>query len=181
MGDKKFVVMESWIDAAADVLEGQEMWEFCYGLMIYGLYGDMIETSNKAVKMALNMVYPQIDKMGAAYDKKVAASQIGGDVRAKLDSGRIWGLAHNEGLSGTKIKEILESELGFEISNSTLYHNRGWIERKNDNPDFCQKEILEKNVAKTNENCQKENLAESGNFQNCQMEKEEKNIAKWQF
>ena len=173
--------MESWIDAAADVLEGQEVWEFCYGLMIYGLYGDMIETSNKAVKMALNMVYPQIDKMGAAYDKKVAASQIGADVRAKLDSGRIWGLAHNEGLSGAQIKKILEDELGFKISDSTLYHNKGWIERKNDSPDFCQKEILEKNVAKTNENCQKEILAESGNFQNCQMEKEEKNIAKWQF
>lgn len=181
MGDKKFVVMESWIGAAADILEGEELWEFCYGLMVYGLYGDIIDTKNKAVAMALKMVYPQIDKMGAAYDKRVAASQIGGDVRAKLDSGRIWGLAHNEGLSGAQIKKILEDELGFKISDSTLYHNKGWIERKNDSPDFCQLADLEKSSAKTNENCQKEILAENGNFQNCQMEEEGKKVAKWQF
>lgn len=181
MEDKKFVVMESWIGAAADVLEGEELWEFCYGLMIYGLYGDTIETKNKAVKMALNMVYPQIDKMGAAYDKRVAASQMGADVRAKLDAGRIWGLAHNEGLSGAKIKKILESELGFEISDSTLYHNKGWLERKNDHPDFCQLADLEKISAKNNENCQKEELAEVEISKNFQKAEQEKKVANWQF
>ena len=65
------------------------MEKLCYGLITYGIYGDKLETDDKMLQMGLNLIYSQMDKMGATYSKNKGASLLGAEKRAKLDPERI--------------------------------------------------------------------------------------------
>ena len=71
-------IMEKWLIAAQKRLNEDELKEFCYGIVIYGLYRGEIDCSDK-VGMALEMVYPQIDGMQDAYDKILENAELGAE------------------------------------------------------------------------------------------------------
>jgi hypothetical protein len=176
-------IMAKWLDAAQKRLNEEELKEFCYGIIVYGLYKGEIDCSDK-VGMALEMVYPQIDDMQGAYNKILENAKLGADEVRKARDEEVWDLAHNKGLKIPEIKRALDEKYGGNISQSTLYHCKGWEQRKLDHPSFLDESsnkneeiaILQKDLQNQAElpkvdetaNLQKEeNLAE--------------NFAKWQF
>jgi hypothetical protein len=143
-------------------------------MVVYGLYQGEIDCSDK-VGMALEMVYPQIDSMQAAYEKRVENSELGADEIRKARNEEIWGLAHNEGLKIPAIKKYLDEKYGGNVSTSTLYHCKGWLERKLDVPSFIVQEEIA-NLQSLAEMPKEEKVA------NLQSEKiVAEKVAKWQF
>ena len=128
-------IMEKWLTAAQKRLNEEELKEFCYGMIVYGLYQGEIDCSDK-VGMALEMVYPQIDSMQGAYEKKLEESEMGADEVRKARDIEVWELAHNQGLKVPAIKKALDEKNGGNISPSTIYHCQGWKQRGIDHPDF---------------------------------------------
>lgn len=135
MAKQDVLIKKDWLDDVEDLLDGTQMEKLCYGLIIYGLYGDKLETDDKMLQMGLNLIYSQMDKMGASYNRSVAASENGADTKRKYDPMEIWGL-YQEGLSGAEIIRALSEKYGERIPASSVYSNKGWQERKNKHPSF---------------------------------------------
>ena len=161
MDKQSVLIKKDWLDDVETLLDGPQMEKLCYGLVIYGLYGDKLETDDKMLQMGLNLIYSQMDKMGASYSKNRAASELGAEKRAKLDAIQIWKLYNEEGLNGQQIIQRLEEELGCHIPNSTLYSNKGWLERDNKHPEFMKIENVE--VLENSENYENGKKENSGN------------------
>ena len=119
----KFVIMKNWIDYVKDSCSEEELKEYIYGIVKYGLYEEEYKSSNSLVNVSLKFVLPQIDKMQEKYSERVAYGKTKG--RKKLtDDVRIWELAQ-EGKNGQQIAE----ELG--INAKTIYGSEGWKNRNN--------------------------------------------------
>lgn len=176
-------IMEKWLAAAQKRLNEEELKEFCYGMIIYGLYQGEIDCSDK-VGMALEMVYPQIDSMQNAYEKKIENSELGAEEVRKARNIEVWELAHNQGLKVPAIKKILDAKYGDNISPSTLYHCKGWEERKVDVPSFMGDSLNEgEEIANLQKVLQsQEELPKVNEIANLQsQETQAENFAKWQF
>lgn len=143
MAKEDVLIKKDWLDDVEDLLDESQMEKLCYGLVMYGIYGDKLESDDKMLQMGLNLIYSQMDKMGANYSKRREASELGAEKRAKLDPARIWELYNNEGLSGAEIIKVLEEEMDCRIPKSTLYSNKGWQERDNKHPSFMKVENVE--------------------------------------
>lgn len=150
MAKEDVLIKKDWLDDVEDLLNESQMEKLCYGLVMYGIYGDKLESDDKMLQMGLNLIYSQMDKMGANYSKRKGASELGAEKRAKLDPVRVWGLYNNEGLSGAEIIKVLEEEMDCRIPKSTLYSNKGWQERDNKHPSFIKVENVE--IPKNSEN-----------------------------
>lgn len=176
-------IMEKWLIAAQKRLNEDELKEFCYGIVIYGLYRGEIDCSDK-VGMALEMVYPQIDGMQDAYDKILENAELGAEEVRKARDIEVWELAHNKGLKIPAIKKILDEKNGGNVSSSTLYHCQGWLQRGVDCPDFME-DISNKNneIANLQKNLQsQEKLPKVNEIANLQsQENVAEKFAKWQF
>ena len=55
MEDKSIKIMQSWIDGALEELDEQEIQEYCYGIVMYGLYGQEVELKNN-LNSALSII-----------------------------------------------------------------------------------------------------------------------------
>ena len=172
-------IMAKWLDAAQKRLNEEELKEFCYGMIVYGLYRGEIDCSDK-VGMALEMVYPQIEGMQAEYDKILENSELGADEVRKARNIEVWDLAHNKGLNVPAIKKILDEKNGGNVSQYTLYHCQGWRQRKMDHPDFME-EVPNKNeeIANWQKKAELPKIDEIANSQ--KEENVAENFAKWQF
>ena len=71
MEDKKITVRQEWIDSALELLDKEELKEYIYGIVMYGLYDEKIDPENKTVKMSLNLIYPNIDRISNYKQKKL--------------------------------------------------------------------------------------------------------------
>lgn len=165
MDIESVLIRKDWIKDVENILNSAQMEKLCYGLIMYGLYGTKLETDDGMLQMGLNLIYSQMDKMGATYSRNRAASELGAKKRAKLDPIRIWKLYNEENLSGAEILRLMEEETGCAIPPSTLYSNKGWQERDKKNPDFMKMENVE--ILEKNENY--ENV-EVGNSENTKWE-----------
>lgn len=171
-------IMEKWLAAAQKRLNEEELKEFCYGMIIYGLYRGEIDCSDK-VGMALEMVYPQIDGMQSEYDKILNNSELGAEEVKKARDIEVWDLAHNKGLKIPAIKKILDEKSGGNVSPSTLYHCQGWIQRSVDQPDFIKSSEIANLQKDLQSQAELPKVDEIANLQSQEIEAEK--IAKWQF
>ena len=121
----KFVVMIKWIDGCIDDLTIDQMKEVAYGVLMYGLYEEQYAPEDAMAKMALKFIFPQIEIMQNAYQRKVSGGENGGK-KAKLDPLEVWQLAQQIE-SGAEIAR----KLG--VPKTTLYSNEGWKQRTNKN------------------------------------------------
>ena len=135
MAKQDVLIKKDWLDDVEALLDSNQMEKLCYGLVIYGIYGDRLETEDKTLQMGLNLIYSQMDKMGASYSKGVAASENGANAKRKYDPMEIWGL-YQQGLSGADIVRALSEKYGVSITPSSIYSNKGWQERENKHPSF---------------------------------------------
>ena len=139
MSKQDVLIKKDWLDDVENLLDGEQMEKLCYGLITYGLYGDRLETDDKTLQMGLNLIYSQMDKMGANYSKSVVASENGAKIRRRYDPMEIWGL-YQQGLSGADIIRAMSEKYGETIPSSSIYSNKGWQERKNKHPSFYEEE-----------------------------------------
>ena len=113
MEDKKITVRQEWIDSALDLLDKEELKEYIYGIVMYGLYDEKINPENKTVKMSLNLIYPNIDRI-TNYKQKFEGG-------GSKDNGR------------PQKYDAVEAKYGGEVNLKGLYSNKGWINRKDPN------------------------------------------------
>ena len=151
MAKQDVLIKKDWLDDVEELLDGEQMEKLCYGLVTYGLYGDRLETDDKTLQMGLNLIYSQMDKMGANYSKSIAASENGAKTKRKWNPMEIWRL-YQQGLSGADIIRALEEKYGEKISPSSIYSNKGWQERNSKYPSFYEEEEI---VEKVNTNVEK--------------------------
>lgn len=118
------VIMRNWLEQVESLCNEEQMKEFCYHLLKYGLYEEYGKTADPAVSMAMAFITPQIDAMQEDYEKKIAAGARGGKA-CKVDNEKIWKMA-KDGISGGQIAE----ELG--LPRSTVYSSAGWKARDKD-------------------------------------------------
>lgn len=134
MEDKeKFSVRREWIEQAIDILTPEEMEEYCYGIIMYGLYGKKIEPRNKSVRLPLNLIYPNLDRIanyGQQFNK--GGGNVGNGRPAKYDPAEVWKLAR-ELKSVKAVAAALEEKYGGTVNVKGLYSNKGWLARKDDN------------------------------------------------
>jgi len=142
MEDKSIKIMQSWIDGALEELDEQEIQEYCYGIVMYGLYGQEVELKNKAVKMALKLIYPQMNKMEDAYQRKIEGGKASKKA-FKVEPEVVWQLAQTERTVPRIIAKLEEMGYG-EVNAKTLYSNKGWLNRNN--PDFAAMPVKEEQV-----------------------------------
>ncbi len=121
----RVVIEREWLDKIKNNATEEELDKICRGLIEYGLFGEKITTNNNFVQMTLDFIYPQIDKMQEAYEKKVNKGKNVGRP-ATIDTETVYKMARN----GARAKEIAEV-LGKNIK--SIYSNQGWINRNNDN------------------------------------------------
>ncbi len=151
MAKQDVLIKKDWLDDVEALLDSNQMEKLCYGLVMYGIYGDRLETDDKTLQMGLNLIYSQMDKMGASYSKGAAASENGASAKRKYDPMEIWGL-YQEGLTGAQIIGVLEEKYGGRVPPSSVYSNKGWQERDNKHPSFYrEKEEIEEELS-TKEN-----------------------------
>lgn len=143
MSKQDVLIKKDWLDDVENLLDGEQMEKLCYGLITYGLYGDRLETDDKTLQMGLNLIYSQMDKMGANYSKSIAASENGAKIRRRYDPMEIWGL-YQQGLSGADIIRAMSEKYGETIPPSSIYSNKGWQERENKHPSFYKEEEITK-------------------------------------
>ena len=163
MAKQDVLIKKDWLEDVQDLLDDTQMEKLCYGLIMYGIYGDRFETEDKTLQMGLNLIYSQMDKMGASYSKSIAASENGANAKMKYDPMEIWGL-YQKGFSGADIVRALSEKYGVKISPSSIYSNKGWQERDNKHPSFYREE--ESDVAasaESNTNVITENTKENTN------------------
>lgn len=141
MAKQDVLIKKDWLDDVEGLLDGEQMEKLCYGLVIYGLYGDRLETDDKTLQMGLNLIYSQMDKMGANYSKSIAASENGANTKRKWDPMEIWRL-YQQGLSGANIIRALEEKYGERVPPSSVYSNKGWQERDSKHPSFYKEEEI---------------------------------------
>lgn len=149
MSKQDVLIKKDWLDDVENLLDGEQMEKLCYGLITYGLYGDRLETDDKTLQMGLNLIYSQMDKMGANYSKSVAASENGAKIRRRYDPMEIWGL-YQQGLSGADIIRAMSEKYGETIPSSSIYSNKGWQERENKHPSFYKEEEITKEESNVN-------------------------------
>ena len=125
MAKQDVLIKKDWFDDVEDLLDGEQMEKLCYGLITYGLYGDKLETDDKILQMGLNLIYSQMDKMGASYNKSVAASELGAEERKKWDPMEIWSLYRGGMTVGADIIRTLSEKYGCRIAPSSIYSNKG--------------------------------------------------------
>lgn len=143
MNDKSIKIMQSWIDGALEELDETEIQEYCYGIVMYGLYGQEVEPKNKVVKMALKLVYPQMSKMEDAYQKKIDGG-LNSKKAFRVEPEVVWQLAQTEKTVPRIVEKLAEMGYG-DVNPKTLYSNKGWLNR--DNKDFAQMPVIEEEVA----------------------------------
>lgn len=133
MEDKKITVRQEWIDSALDLLDKEELKEYIYGIVMYGLYDEKINPESKTVKMSLNLIYPNIDRI-TNYKQKFeggGSSKENGRPQ-KYDAVEVWQLCQ-EFKTGREVANALEAKYGGEVNLKGLYSNKGWINRKDPN------------------------------------------------
>lgn len=162
MAKQDVLIKKDWLDDVEDLLDSTQMEKLCYGLIMYGIYGDRLETDDKTLQMGLNLIYSQMDKMGASYNKSTAASTIGADKKRKYDPMEIWGL-YQQGLSGADIVRALSEKYGVHITPSSIYSNKGWQERENKHPSFYKEEEQDEECTKSSTNVIIENTLKNTN------------------
>lgn len=122
--DRMFV-MKHWIDNVKDMLNEHQMQEFCYVILMYGLYEEYHKSNDAAVQMALNFVLPQIDMMLDSYEEKKEMGQKVGRKKT-IDDVAVWKM-FREGVKGADIAKKLGK------TPTAIYHSEGWAQRLNDN------------------------------------------------
>ena len=121
----RILIMSNWIDNVKEMLNEDQLKEFCYAILMYGLYEEYHKSNDVAVQMALNFVLPQIDMMLDSYEEK---KQMGQKVGRKktIDDIQVWKM-FREGVKGADIAKKLGK------TPTAIYHSEGWQERLNDN------------------------------------------------
>ena len=147
MAKQDVLIKKDWLDDVEELLDANQMEKLCYGLVMYGIYGDRLETDDKTLQMGLNLIYSQMDKMGASCSKSIAASINGANSKMKYDPMEIWGL-YQQGFSGADIVRTLSEKYGVKITPSSIYSNKGWQERENKHPSFYREESTNVNTEK---------------------------------
>lgn len=163
MAKQDVLIKKDWLEDVQDLLDADQMEKLCYGLVVYGIYGDRLETDDKTLQMGLNLIYSQMDKMGASYNRSVVASENGAAAKMKYDPMEIWGL-YQQGLSGAQIIGALSEKYGVRVPPSSVYSNKGWQERKNQHPSFYKEEKEE--CAESNTNVITKNTSENTKITN---------------
>lgn len=122
----RVVVMKHWVDNVIDMLSEEQLKEFSYAILKYGLYEEYYESKDVAVKMALNFVLPQIDLMLDSYEER---KEFGTNVGRKksINDMEVWNM-YQQGMSGAEIARKLGKPT------STIYSTDGWKNR--DNPKY---------------------------------------------
>lgn len=156
MAKQDVLIKKDWLDDVEDLLDSEQMEKLCYGLITYGLYGDRLETDDKTLQMGLNLIYSQMDKMGATYNRAMIASENGANSKMKYDPMEIWGL-YQQGLSGADIIRALSAKYGVAVPKSSVYSNKGWQERDNKHPSFYREEENTKEESFVNSENSEEN------------------------
>ena len=117
-------IMSNWLESFKDTCTEEQLKEICYRIIQYGIYETWIEKEDDdaVVKVAMNLISPQIDIMQDEYEEKIERGKRGGRP-AKLNPRIVWKLARE----GKKAKEISE-ELGG-VPLTTIYSSEGWKQR----------------------------------------------------
>ena len=128
-------VMSNWLESFKDTCTEEQLKEICYRIVQYGIYERWIEKEDDdpVVKVAMNLISPQIDAMQDNYEEKIERGKRGGRP-PKLNAHQIWKYARE----GKKAKEIAELMGG--ISVNSVYSNAGW--KAKDDDDFYLKNIF---------------------------------------
>lgn len=134
----KCVILKEWVDTGLEDLDREEMQEYCYGLLMYSLYGEVIETDNKAIRMSLKAIYPNMDRIRTDYEKKVAGGESNTG-KFKYDPLEVYQLAQRYKTAPQIIAALNKAHPEMEIKPSGLYSNKGWIDRKLTLEEFCNK------------------------------------------
>ncbi len=124
MSRTKMVVMRDWLDQVEKRANQEQMKEFCYRMIKYGIDERYEESEDPLVNVLMDMYFPQIDAMQEAYEAKVAQAQKGGRP-SKLDHKMVWTLA-KQGFNGNDIAV----KLG--VPKTTVYSSPGWKGRDRD-------------------------------------------------
>ena len=134
----KCVILKEWVDAGLEDLDREEMQEYCYGLLMYALYGEIIETDNKAIRMSLKAIYPNMDRIRTEYEKKIAGGESNTG-KFKYDPLEVYQLAQQYKTAPRVIAALNQMHPEMEIKSSGLYSNKGWQDRKLTLEEFCNK------------------------------------------
>jgi hypothetical protein len=118
------VVMKDWLDQIEKRCNEEQLKDFCYRMIKYGIYEEYKESEDALVNVLIDMYFPQIDAMQEAYEAKVSQAQKGGRP-SKLDHKMVWNLA-KQGYNGSDIA----TKLG--VPKTTIYSSPGWRKRDED-------------------------------------------------
>lgn len=119
----RVIVMKHWIDSVKNMLNEQQMQEFSYAILMYGLYEEYHKSNDVAVQMALNFVWPQIDMMIEGYEEKREMGKKMGRKKT-VDDTVVWQM-FQEGKKAPEIAKLLDKPP------QTIYSSEGWRERFN--------------------------------------------------
>lgn len=122
-----FVVHKDWLSSIEQLpIEQQD--KIIAEFVRYGTEMELQHTDDPIVQAFVNILKGRIDASKDAYNKKVEMSKTAGR-KKKGNDVEIYQLAR-EGHSSAEIAKILQ------ISKSSVDHNEGWKNRKNDTFEF---------------------------------------------
>ena len=122
-----FVVHKDWLSSIKDLpIEQQD--KIIAEFVRYGTEMELQHSDDPVVQAFVNILKGRIDASKDAYNKKVEMSKTAGR-KKKGNDVEIYQLAR-EGHSSAEIAKILQ------ISKSSVDHNDGWKNRKNDTFEF---------------------------------------------
>lgn len=139
---EKCIILEEWVNAGLEVLEQEEMQEYCYGLLMYALYGETIETENRIIKMSLKAIYPNIDRMKTGYEKRISGGESNTG-KYKYDPIEVHTLAQKLKNIPQIANALREMHPDIDVKPAGLYSNPGWKDKDLSLEEFCQKHKLE--------------------------------------
>lgn len=118
-----FVVHKDWLDSIRELpIEQQD--KIIAEFVRYGTEMELQHLDDPVVQAFVNILKGRIDASKDAYQKKVEMSKVGGR-KKKVSDVEIYKLAR-EGYSSAEIAKTLG------MSKSSVDHNEGWKNRKND-------------------------------------------------
>lgn len=118
-----FVVHQDWLDSIRELpIEQQD--KIIAEFVRYGTEMELQHIDDPVVQAFVNILKGRIDASKDAYQKKVEMSKVGGR-KKKASDVEIYKLAR-EGYSSAEIAKTLG------MSKSSVDHNEGWKNRKND-------------------------------------------------
>lgn len=120
----KMIVMAQWLDKFWNQCDEKQKKEICYGIINYGVFGDIYESYDGVSNVALNFIIPQIQLMQEGYDEMVKNSRNAGR-KTNPKNLMIWKMAR-EGKPASVIAEALK------VPVKTIYSTEGWKERNNE-------------------------------------------------